>query len=296
VVQLDLTQAELPHTFFLKKQGLIKSGMQHLIRFFRPILEIQLMNGKIMDPEAILSSDKILGKIEAVCKRHFSAENDQNECYVFVIDGLKAEGFKRLRAYEGRSKLNTYIYSLVNSLVIDFRRKRYGRRRIPVGVTKLGKWAETVYRLVCWQRFSLGDAYEFVRIGGLFEGSYVQYMKEIAPIRNAPCRENPAFQSMDAIGGSPLHRIADSGSNPLEYLIQKLDREKRIKAIKVIREITKGLSEKDQLLIRLVYGADQPVSVAAKVIDLATSATRKRLKGLLAKYREGLLAEGIRKP
>jgi RNA polymerase sigma factor (sigma-70 family) len=254
------------------------------------------MNGKIMNPEEILSSDEILRKIEAVCKRRFSAENDQNECYVFVIDSLKADDFKRLRAYKGRSNLNTYIYSLVNSLVIDFRRKRYGRRRIPVGVAKLGKWAETVYRLVCWQKFSLGDAYEFVRIGGLFEGSYVQYMKEIAPIRNVPCRENPAFQSLDTLGGSPLHSVADSGSNPLEYLIQKLDRERRIKALKVIREITEELSEKDQLLIRLVYGADQPVSIAAKVMDLAKSAARKRLKGLLTKYREGLLAEGIRKP
>jgi hypothetical protein len=63
-----------------------------------------------MDPEKILSSDEILEKIEAVCKRHFSTEIDQNECYVFVIDGLKADNFKRLRAYKGRSKLSTYLF------------------------------------------------------------------------------------------------------------------------------------------------------------------------------------------
>ncbi|MGD8264064.1 MAG: hypothetical protein PVJ22_17000, partial [Desulfobacterales bacterium] len=114
--------------------------------------DIELVNGMPMDPEKILSSGDILEKIEAVCKRHFSNENDQNESYVFILDSLKANNFKRLRAYKGKSKLTTYLYSLINSLIIDFRRKRYGRRRIPAGVAKLGTWAEAVYRLVCWQK------------------------------------------------------------------------------------------------------------------------------------------------
>jgi len=254
------------------------------------------VNGKIMDPEKILSSIDVLAKIETVCIRRFSAENDQNECYVYVIDSLKADNFKRLRAFKGKSKLNTYLYSLINSLVIDFRRKQYGRRRIPAGVAKLGKWAETVYRFVCWQKFSFDDAYDFLRIDGLYTGSYIQFIKEIELIKKVPCRENPAFQSIDETRESSLKDIKDDGDNPLEFLIQKLDRERRIKALKVIRETTAELSENDQLLVRLVYGSDQSVPAAAKVIGLAASTAGKRLKSLLTKYREKLLAEGIREP
>jgi RNA polymerase sigma factor (sigma-70 family) len=250
----------------------------------------------INDPEKILASDDVLEKIDAVCKRHFSAENDQNESYVFIIDSLKADDYKRLRAYKGKSKLSTYLYSLINSLVIDFRRKRYGRRRIPAVVVKIGKWAEAVYRLVCWQKFSFDDAYGFIRIDGLFEGTYEQFIKAVAPIQNAPCRENPAFQSIDEQRDGVLQNTADSGSNPLESLIQKLDSQRRINALRVIRETTQALSENDQLLVRLVYGSDQPVSVAAKVIDLSAAAARKRLQHLLTKYRERLLAEGVREP
>jgi RNA polymerase sigma factor (sigma-70 family) len=249
-----------------------------------------------MDPEKILSSSDLLAKIETVCKRCFSAENDQNECYVYVIDSLKADNFKRLRAFKGKSKLNTYLYSLINSLVIDFRRKQFGRRRIPAGVAKLGKWAETVYRFVCWQKFSFDDAYDFLRIDGLYSGSYIQFIKEIEPIKKAPCRENPAFQSIDETREITLKNINAESSNPLEFLIQKLDREKRIKAIKVIRETTVELSDNDQLLIRLVYGSDQSVAAAARVSGLAASTARKRLKSLLTKYREKLLAVGIREP
>jgi RNA polymerase sigma factor (sigma-70 family) len=247
-----------------------------------------------MDPEKILSSSDLLIKIETVCKRRFSAENDQNECYVYVIDSLKADNFKRLRAFKGKSKLNTYLYSLINSLVIDFRRKQYGRRRIPAGVAKLGQWAETVYRFVCWQKFSFDDAYDFLRIDGMYSGSYIDFIKEIELIKKAPCRENPAFQSIDETPESSFKNMNAEGSNPLDFLIQKLDREKRIKAIKVIRETTVEFSEDDQLLVRLVYGSDQSVAAAARVIGLPASTAGKRLKSLLTKYREKLLAVGIR--
>jgi RNA polymerase sigma factor (sigma-70 family) len=213
-----------------------------------------------------------------------------------VIDSLKADNFKRLRAFKGKSKLNTYLYSLINSLVIDFRRKQFGRRRIPAGVAKLGKWAETVYRFVCWQKFSFDDAYDFLRIDGMYSGSYIDFIKEIELIKKAPCRENPAFQSIDETPESTFKNMNAEGSNPLDFLIQKLDREKRIKAIKVIRETTVEFSEDDQLLVKLVYGSDQSVAAAARVIGLPASTAGKRLKSLLTKYREKLLAVGLREP
>jgi RNA polymerase sigma factor (sigma-70 family) len=250
----------------------------------------------MVDPEKILSSSDLLIKIETVCKRQFSAENDQNECYLYVIDSLKADNLKRLRAFKGKSKLNTYLYALINSLVIDFRRKKYGRRRIPAGVAKLGKWAEAVYRFVCWQKYTFDDAYDFLRIDGLYSGSYIEFIKDIESIKKAPCQENPAFQSIDETPESSFENINAEISNPLEFLIQKLDREKRIQAIQVIRETTVTFSEDDQLLVRLVYGSDQSVAAAAKVIGLPASTAGKRLKKLLTKYREKLLVVGIREP
>ena len=250
----------------------------------------------ILDPAEILATPDILEKIEAVCQRNFSAENDQNEAYIFVLDSLKDDNFKRLRAYKGKSKLSTYLHTLINSLVIDFRRKRYGRRRIPAAVVKLGRWAEAAYRLVCWQRFSFDDAYDFLQIDGRFEGSYAEFMQAVEPIRNAPCRENPHFTPIDEHTQDHKPDMPDTGVNPLELLVQKLEREKRIKALKVIRETTRKLPQKDQLLVRLVFGSGQSLQAAAKVIQLSTSAARRRLKGLLIEYRERLLAVGIREP
>ncbi len=254
------------------------------------------MVGNLIDPENILSSNAILQKIEAVCKRHFADENEQNGSFVFIIDSLRADNFRRLRAYKGKSQLTTYIYSLVNTLIVDYRRKIYGRRRIPAGVAKLGKWAEAVYRLVCWQKFSFDDAYDFLQVEDLFEGPYEQYLKAILPIREAPCRENPAFQSLDRETSGASENPHDPDANPLEALIDKLDHARRGKALKIIRATTTALPQEDQLLIRLVYASEQPVSSVAKMIGLSASSARRRLKRLLNQYREQLLAEGIREP
>ena len=254
------------------------------------------MAANFIDPEKILSSSEILERIEATCKRHFSNENDQSESYLFVLDSLKADNFKRLRAFKGKSKLTTYLYSLINSLIIDFRRKRYGRRRIPAGVARLGAWAEAVYRLVCWQKFSYDDAYDFLQVEGLFEGPYERYIEEIAPIRKAPCRENPAFQSLDQASSNPPQNMEETGSNPLELLIGKLDHQRRIRALKIIQATTAGLSQEDQMLVRLVYGSEQPVKTAAKIIGFSASSAGRRLKVVLNQYREQLLSEDIREP
>ena len=156
---------------------------------------------------------------------------------------------------------------------------------------------EIVVKFIEMGRLSLSsfdDAFDFLQVDGSFEGSYDQFIKQITPIRKAPCRENPAFHSLDESQGDSLRNIPDSGSNPLEYLLEKLDRQRRIKALKVIGKTTVELSEMDRLLVRLVYGSDQPLTVAAKVIGLPVATARRRLKGLLIKYRERLLKEGIR--
>lgn len=254
------------------------------------------MAANIIDPEKILSSSEILERIEATCKRHFSNENDQSESYLFILDSLKADDFKRLRAFKGKSKLTTYLYSLINSLIIDFRRKRYGRRRIPAAVAKLGAWAEAVYRLVCWQKFTYDDAYDFLQVEGLFEEPYERYIEEIGPIRKAPCRENPSFQSLDEVSTNAHEKMDEPTSNPLEILIGKLDHQRRVKTLKIIQATTATLSQEDQMLVRLVYGSELPVKAAAEIIGFSASSARRRLKGILNQYREQLLSEGIREP
>ena len=249
-----------------------------------------------MNPKDLLASEDVLKKIEAVCKRRFPNENDADQCYTFIIDGLKASDYKRLRSFQGKSSLKTYLFTVMNALASDFKRKKYGRKRIPKAVTKIGEWAEAVYRLVCWQKYSFPEAYDIAIIQGLFSGALSDFLSKTDSIRRAPCPENPEFMGLNHQSGDPFLQVSDTTANPLDQLIEGLESERKFKAVNIIREVTASLSEEDQLLVRLIYGSDQSVSAASKVVGLSPKAGKKRIKGILTRFRENLLAEGIREP
>ena len=245
-----------------------------------------------LSPETILSSAETLGRIEAICRRRFPDPSEADEAYLFVLEGLKADDFRRLRSFKGRAKLTTFIHTLVNSLASDFKRKRYGRKRIPKLISRLGAWAEMVYRLVCWQGYRLWEAFEIVRLEGLYQGSFGRFMQDSEAIKDAPCRENPRFFSVDSEEGR-VREIPDQGQNPLEELLSALEEESRLKAAATIREAVGSLDEADRLLIRLVYESDHSAASAGRVTGLPPDAARKRLKSILTGLKEVLLAQGI---
>ena len=248
----------------------------------------------MMDPKALLTSKEVLERIESICRRRLYDEQDAEECYLFVLDNLRDSDYKRLRGFKGKSNIKTYVYTVINSLVSDFRRKKYGRKRIPTVVSRLGEWAEIVYRLVCWEKYTFREAYDIGIIEGLFKGSLQEFMEDADPIRQAPCRENPRFVSADDGVNEPMAGFSNPDPNPLDALLEKLDHEKKGKAVSAIRSLMEQLSEEDQFLVRLVYASDHSVAAAARVIGISKSVAGRRLKGLLTKFREQLLKQGIR--
>jgi len=248
------------------------------------------------DPAVLLTRPEVLEQIERTCRRWFWDENLADEAYIFVLDGLKKDDFRKLRLYQGGASLRTYLYSCINSLASDFERSRFGRKRLPKIVIDLGPWAERVFRLICWKGRSLEAAFHEVRLEGLFAGTWADFEKESAPIQNAPCRQDPRQVSLTDPQGEFRDPPDPREENPLERLLAKLDLERRLKAAGVIREITAGLSAGDQELVRLVFGSDLTVAAAGKVVGMEGYQARRRLKKLLARFREALLAEGVREP
>lgn len=63
-----------------------------------------------------------------------STERDRDvvmDCYAYVLDQLRRDDFRRLRAFaaKGRAKFTTWLVVVTQRLVLDHRRARYGRER-----------------------------------------------------------------------------------------------------------------------------------------------------------------------
>lgn len=247
-----------------------------------------------MNFQSLLSSDTMLELIQKKCQGNFSDQNDQDECYLFILNELEAGNYSRLSKSYSESQSVAYISTVVNNLVVDFRRKKYGRRRFPALIKRLGEFAEAVYRYVCWQKFTYADAYDFVLIDNLYTGSWNDFLLDIEEIRTAPCAQNPQFVSPHTNGNDMFENIPTEELNPLDMLVEKLDQGKKSVAIEVVRDTLNAMSEADRLLIRLIYGDDHKKSQAAKVLGISPQKAGRRLKTLLLNIKENLFKKGVR--
>ena len=62
--------------------------------------------------------------------RRFNRDYDASmDAYAYVLEKLRADDFRRLRTFDGRAKLSTWLVVVTRSLCLDLYRQRYGRRR-----------------------------------------------------------------------------------------------------------------------------------------------------------------------
>lgn len=64
--------------------------------------------------------------------RSITSDHDSTmDAYAYLLEQLRADDFRRLRAYspDGRGKFTTWLVVVVRRLCLDFRRQRYGRPR-----------------------------------------------------------------------------------------------------------------------------------------------------------------------
>ena len=98
--------------------------------------------------------------INRLAVRRFGTRPLAEEAALFVMDSLAADSWRRLQDYTGKGSFKSYLASLSWRLLEDFSRKRFGRVRPPLWVSKLGGMWALLFSLLCLQRLSLHDAVE----------------------------------------------------------------------------------------------------------------------------------------
>jgi RNA polymerase sigma factor (sigma-70 family) len=86
------------------------------------------------------------GLIHAVIRRHvrIGDDDDHRTIYVDVIEALYRH---KLATYEGRAALSTWLTIVTRTAVLDFLRRRFGRRRPPKGLQGLDAVEQSLFRM-----------------------------------------------------------------------------------------------------------------------------------------------------
>ncbi len=237
--------------------------------------------------------------INSMAVHRFGEGTLAEEAALEVMEGLKADDWRRIRSYRGKASLTTFIRSLTSRLLEDFARQRFGRVRPPLWVKTFGGIWEKLFRALCLERLNVMEAVEVVvqrqvnskknevedaayhllaRIPdcGKSQGLEVSYedewlqaeSEELIQIRSAEAKQVKElfFAIFQRLLGDNECEVSDS-------------------LLKKYKALTISLSPEEKVLLKLCYQDGMGVTQAGKMLGMSRFQAHGRMRRLMARLR-----------
>lgn len=237
------------------------------------------------DETLFLSNLPVIDEVVAqVCRRHrlsaAEAEDFRSEVRLHFIE----RNYERLRRFEGRSSLRTYLTVAVQRYFLDYRNKLWGKWRPSAEATRLGPIALLFERMVARDGWSIDQAVEAIK---LHHGVAVD--EDFAPLCERLARRQPTRQ-----------RVSDEEADRLEMPLPPPDANviraeqdfaaKRIRA--AFARACEPLTAEERLILRM-WCHCVPVADIARALHQDQKRLYRRIERLFAELRSRLEAQGI---
>ncbi|PIE65121.1 MAG: hypothetical protein CSA26_04580 [Desulfobacterales bacterium] len=245
--------------------------------------------------------------INALAAVRFHKETESENAALYVIDALAENDWYRIRRFSGRSRFKTYLSSVVYRLLEDYARKKFGRKKIPTWIEKLGGVWMTLFRLLCFERFPFVEA--VMRAGDChvdLDSPEIEQVAETIVTEIPDCAGHPDREIFhdEQFGTGMEHElsvqqhqteqqekrlitkalfrelVAEENSNDLEGAITKM----------MAHQLKMTAEEK--LLLQLCHRDGLNVASAGRMIGLNRYQAHGKLRRLYAKIRKSFCEAG----
>ena len=246
--------------------------------------------------------------INRLAGRRFPQAELAEEAALYVMEGLARDDWQRLRAFDGRSTLATYIAALTLRLLEDFARVRFGRIRPPLWVRRLGGIWLTLFRLLCLERFSPGEAVALIgnRQPGQARAAEEAAYRLLGEIPNCGAHrgeqveldEEIALPDAEGDCSAQEHRLEQEERQHLFTVLGRLlfdDNAGEADPRLLERVASAGirLEPKERLLLKLCYRDGVAVAEAGRMLGWNRHQVHGRLRRLLERLRQDLAEAGL---
>ena len=229
-------------------------------------------------------------------------ENDALELSGRVMDTLSENNFQVLRQFKNKSKLTTYLTSIIANQAVDMIRRKKGRNREKERAGEFGDMGLQVYQKTVVQGLSHERAYQELKNDGrpsLSESEFLEIASRISgSARNPGNMPNPddnliRMGSRDSQTGEIIS--PDNLSNPEDTSIRK-DREQRMDQL--LRDTIDELNGEDKLIIRMRFPVNpdqeaESIDSIAAALGISSKAVYKRISRVLKKCRQHIKKRGL---
>jgi RNA polymerase sigma factor (sigma-70 family) len=233
-----------------------------------------------------------------------TTDNCADELFIELIGHLEAFDFKRLREFEGRANIRTYLTVIISNLLVDLLRSKKGRGRERERAREFGETGERLYDLIIRRGYTTAEACEALKTSYSMDLSFNELAAMAEKIRGC-LRSSQKAVAEDVPSGKMGPStfldeageivIADNRYNPEDEIIS---RQRSSLAKNLLPELSGLLSGEDKLIFRMKFPLNDkelPKRNAdiAKMVGLSEKAVEKRVTKILRKCRELILGKGL---
>ena len=239
-----------------------------------------------MNPQDLFESqlDLIEKVIEYVRRRHQLLGDRGDDFGSYAKLEIIDKDYAVLRKFRGKSRLQTYLTTVIHRLFLDYQIKRWGKWRPSAKAKKLGTVAVQLETLLSRDGHSLNEATEILKTNYQVATSR-EKLTEIATA--LPHRTSRRFESDE--------RLADvTARDGAEQAV--LDRERGDAARKIeaaLGEAMESLGAEDRLVLKMRFEEGFTVAQIASALDLEQRPLYTRIEKSLKKLRDVLEQKGV---
>lgn len=270
-----------------------------------------------IDWHALIFDSATQERMQRQALHRFKNETLAEEAITYAIDTLSRDGWQMLNAYDGRASAPTFLHVSIGHAFEDFHRRRFGRRRPPVWIQRLGSLWEQVFHQACLERLPTEEIISQIRKTAAEVGNSAltpEYARTIVSqvrgrVTDCEARSgeqafdpsNPVLQEYASESTAPADLLAEHEfSTLLEVLAEMLGSGRASDSPSLTRQMLARrerlqsalqLADEERQLLRLIYQDGCSVSEAARHLGQADHTLRRRLRALLDRLR--LLLESV---
>ncbi len=223
--------------------------------------------------------------IQFTCRRHHIYAADAQDFTSVARLHLLDDDCAVIRAFKGRSSLQTYLITVLTRCFLDWRNGRWGKWRPSVVAKRMGPLAVRLETMLSRDGLRLDDAYETLRTNFAVTESRDALAAMAAQF---PQRSRRGFVSDDGLDEQPA--IGGAADTPLR---REEAAEVAGQAAQVLRDAIRQLPNQDRLILRMRFEDDFGIADIARALSLEPKPLYRRMTRLLSTLRDHLESHGV---
>jgi len=257
-----------------------------------------------IDWAEVYFSEKIQNRVERLVKEKFHTdETTAEEAITYLLEAFSKDNWKKCHSFKGNSSPETFIQALISTTIVDFHRKKYGRRRPPVWLKKKGSLWVDLWHDHCLNRDPiplLMNRYKADREEQTI-GLILTEIKAKLPwcgVSDAPISIDETGNNIENMGATTddISNDPDSANKEeIRYLLEMVvslilgetDTANPAVDYSKLAKIVQGLTitDEEKLILKLRFSEGKSVAATANALHLSRNQVVRQLEAVLARIR-----------